>query len=51
MSEENINQEFRLKNIDKTRNYLIEEINWNELMNKKQKKFVEFWVILTTYLL
>ena len=38
MSEENINQEFRLKNIDKTRNYLIEEINWNELMNKKQKK-------------
>ena len=39
MSEENINQEFRLKNIDKTRNYLIEEINWNELMNKKQKKF------------
>ena len=51
MSEENINQEFRLKNTDKTRNYLIEEINWNELMNKKQKMFVEFWVILTTYLL
>ena len=26
MSEENINQKFRLKNIDETRNYLIEEI-------------------------
>ena len=29
MAEENINQEFRLKNIDETRNYLIEEINRN----------------------
>ena len=27
MAEENISQEFRLKNIDETRNYLIEEIN------------------------
>ena len=29
MIEENISQEFRLKNIDETRNYLIEEINRN----------------------
>ena len=29
MAEENIVQEFRLKNIDETRNYLIEEINRN----------------------
>ena len=29
MSEENISQESRLKNIDETRNYLIEEINRN----------------------
>ena len=29
MAEENISQEFRLKNIDETRNYLIEEINQN----------------------
>ena len=29
MAEKNINQEFRLKNIDETRNYLIEEINRN----------------------
>ena len=38
MSEENLNQEFRPKNIDETRNYLIEEINQNELMSKKHKK-------------
>ena len=37
MSEENISQEFRLKNTDETRNYLIQEINQNELMSKKHK--------------
>ena len=38
MSEENISQEFRLKNIDETRNYLIEEISRNGLMSKKHQK-------------
>ena len=38
MSEENISQEFRLKNIIETRNYLIEEINQDELMSRKHKK-------------
>ena len=38
MSEENISKEFRLKNKDETRNYLIEEINQNELMSKKHSK-------------
>ena len=38
MSEENISQEFRLKSVDEARNYLIEEINRNELMSKKCKK-------------
>ena len=38
MPEENISQEFRLKNIDETSNYLIEETNRNELMSKKHKK-------------
>ena len=28
MAEENINQEFRLKNIDETRNYSLKEIEW-----------------------
>ena len=30
MSEENISQEFRLKNIDETRNYFIKVMNRNE---------------------
>ena len=30
--------EFRLKEINKTRNYLIEEIKQNKLINKKEKK-------------
>ena len=38
MVEENITQEFRLKNIDETRNYFLEEIKKNELMSKKHKK-------------
>ena len=38
MSEGNISQEFRLKNINETRNYLIKEINQNELMSKNNKK-------------
>ena len=38
MSEESISQEFRLKNIDETRNYFIKEINQNESMSKKHKK-------------
>ena len=29
MAEENIKQEFRLKNIDETRNYFIKEIKQN----------------------
>ena len=39
MPEKNMNQKFRLKKIDEIRNYLIEEINRNELMSKKYKKF------------
>ena len=35
MPEDKISQEFRLKIIDKTRYYFIEEINKNELMIKK----------------
>ena len=52
MAEENLSQEFRLRNIDETRNYLIEEINRNELMSKKHKKvcatinYIEHFLIL-----
>ena len=54
MAEENIIQEFRLKNIDETRNYLIEEINRNKLMSKTHKKvctslnYIENFLILAS---
>ena len=57
MAEGNISQEFRLKNIDETRNYVIEEINRNELMSKKLKKVcttlnsIEYFLILGLQLL
>ena len=57
MAEENISQEFRSKNLDGTRNYLTEEINWNELMSKKQKNvcttlnYIELFLILGSTIL
>ena len=39
MPEENMNQESWIKKIDEIRNYLIEEINRNELMSKKRKNY------------
>ena len=41
-----------MKNIDETRNYLIEEIDWNELISEKHKKvcitlnYIEHFLIL-----
>ena len=52
MAEENISQEFRLKNIDETRNYLIDETNRNESMSKKNQtvctflNYIEHFLIL-----
>ena len=40
MAEENISQDFRLKKMDETRNYLLEEITQNDLMSKKHKKCI-----------
>ena len=34
----NMNQEFRLENIDEAWNYFLEEIEQNELVSKKHKK-------------
>ena len=54
MAEKNIRQEFRLKNINKTRNSLIEELNRNKLMSKKHKKvcttlnYIEDFLILAS---
>ena len=41
MLEEMMSQEFRLKKIDKTKNYFLREIKRNDLMNKKHKKVCE----------
>ena len=54
MVEENVSQECRLKNIDETRNYSIEEINQNELRSKKHKQicttlnYIEHFPILAS---
>ena len=54
MAEENISQEFKLKDIDETINYLYEEIKQNELMSKKHKKmrttlnYTEHFLILAS---
>ena len=39
MPEESMNQESWIKKIDEIRNYLIEELNRNELLSKKHKKY------------
>ena len=50
MTQENISQEFRLKNIDETKNYFLEEVKKNEFMTKKHKKnclnYIEHFLIL-----
>ena len=49
-----MSQEFRLKNIDETRNYFLQEIEQNELMSKKHKKvcralnYIEYFLILAS---
>ena len=54
MAEENVSHEFRLKNIDETRNYFLEEIKKNKLLRKKHKKvcttlnYIEHFLILTS---
>ena len=35
MTKESISLDFRLKEIDETRNYFLDEIKHNELMSKK----------------
>ena len=39
MAEENISQEFRLKNMEEAKNYFIKEIDQNKLISNKHKKF------------
>ena len=54
MAEEIISQEFRLKNLEKRRNYLIEEIKQKKLMSRKHKNVfatlnsIEYFFILAS---
>ena len=50
MAKENISQELRSKEIDKIRNYFIEEIKYNELISKKHKQICKI-LNYTEYLL
>ena len=45
-----MSQEFRLKNINETGNYFLEEIEQNELMSKMHKTFCTTIIILNTFL-
>ena len=57
MVEESISQEFRLKNIDETRNYFLEEIEQNELMSRKHRNvcktlnYIEHFLVLASAIL
>ena len=54
MVEANISQEFKLKNIDETWNYLLEEIKQNELVRRNRKmicttlNYIENFLILAS---
>ena len=54
MVDENISQEFRLKNIDEARSCFLQEIVQNELMSRKHKKvcttlnYIEHFLILAS---
>ena len=50
MTEENISQQFRLKRIDETRNYFIQEIKQIDIMSKKYKKYTRLQITLKNHL-
>ena len=47
MTEENIIDKFRLKTMEKIKNYFIEETIRNDLMSKKHKKITRLYFLLT----
>ena len=54
IAEKNTSQKYRLKNINKTRNYFTEEAKQNELMSRKHKKvcttlkYIEHFIVLAS---
>ena len=51
MPEENVSQDFRMKNMDKTKNYLVEKINQSKLMSKKHKNVYRVFNYIKSLLL
>ena len=51
MHEENVSQDFRMKNMDKTKNYLTEKINQSKLMSKKHKNVYRVFSYIKSLLL
>ena len=50
MVEENISQDFRLKNIDEAKNYFVKKIEQNKLVSKKRKMVCTTYCMLNTFL-
>ena len=48
MVEENISQEFRLKNIDETRNYFLDRIKQKNWWVQSTIRFLQIYIILST---
>ena len=50
MAKEKVNFEFRLKEVDETRNYLQKEIKHNVLMSERHKKWAGLEIFLSIFL-
>ena len=46
-----LSQEFRLKNIEKTRNYFVQEKEQNKLMSRKHKKIITTLIFFEHFLI
>ena len=50
LGEQNISQEFRLRNLDETRNEILENVKQYEFMSRKRRKVWKTLILLKTLL-
>ena len=50
LGEQNISQEFRLRNLDETRNEILENVKQYEFMSRKHRKVWKTLILLKTLL-
>ena len=50
LGEQNISQEFRLRNLDETRNEILENVKQYEFMRRKHRKVWKTLILLKTLL-